>query len=282
MFLSLFSVFKTEQMDEKFKSLTDYIKNLENVAIAFSGGVDSTFLLAVARQAVGDNAIGITIDSPALPRYELDDAKHLAQIIGVKLIIVVSNEIEDEVRQNPADRCYFCKKIEFGNVIAEAARDGIKYILDGSNADDVNDFRPGTKAIDELQVLSPLKTLGFTKNEIRKYSKQMGLPTWDKPAYACLFSRIPYGTAIKEEDLVKIEKSEKYLIDKGFRTVRVRCHDKLARIEVAADQRIQIMSEPLAGEVSAALRSFGFDFVTVDILGYRMGSFNETLGADLK
>jgi uncharacterized protein len=262
--------------DAKYIQLVSYIKELKSVAVAFSGGVDSTFLLAVATEALGSNAVGITIDSPALPRYELDDAVKLAQQIGAKHIIMHSDDIDAKVKSNPVDRCYFCKKIEFASVKEEAARLGFRYILDGSNADDTKDFRPGMQASKELQVLSPLMELGITKDEIRAYSKSLGLPTWDKPAYACLFSRIPYGTEIKQEDLAKIEKSEKFLIEKGFRTVRVRCHGDLARIEVSVNERAMLLVEPLCTEITSTLKSFGFKFVTIDIQGYRMGSFNET------
>jgi uncharacterized protein len=258
----------------KFDSLINNLRQLEKVAVAFSGGVDSSFLLAVSKIAVGENAIGITVDSPALPRYELDDAKNIARLIGIKHIILKSTEIEDDVRLNPVNRCYFCKKTEFGSIKEEAAKLGIAHVLDGSNADDLKDFRPGMKAINEIRVLSPLLEVGMTKAEIREFSKDLGLPTWDKPAYACLFSRIPYGTEIKPEDLEKVEKSEKYLIDRGFRVVRVRCHGDIARIEVAQADRAKLIEEPFASVLSNALKSFGFKFITLDVQGYRMGSFN--------
>ena len=178
-------------MTEKYENLTGLIRKLGRVAVAFSGGVDSAFLLAAAREAIGDNAIGITIDSPALPRSELEDAVNLAALVGAKHIIIDSPEIEEEVKQNPVDRCYFCKKIEFGSILEEAERQGIKFVMDGSNVDDKGDYRPGMAAIKELKVLSPLLEVGFTKKEIREESKRLGLPTWDKPAYACLYSRIP-------------------------------------------------------------------------------------------
>jgi uncharacterized protein len=261
--------------NKKFENLISKIRSLENVAIAFSGGVDSAFLLAAAKIAIGDKAIGITIDSPALPRYELEDARALADLIGAKHIVVKSDEIEEEVKSNPSNRCYFCKKLEFGSIIEEAKKQGIQYVLDGSNADDTKDYRPGMQATKELQVLSPLLEEGITKAEIREFSKALELPTWDKPAYACLFSRIPYGMEIKLEDLEKVEKSEKYFIDKGFRTIRVRCHSDLARIEVAANDRAKLMEEPFATEIATTLKSYGFKFVTIDVQGYRMGSFNE-------
>jgi uncharacterized protein len=263
--------------DLKYNNLLTTLGRLENAAVAFSGGVDSSFLLAVAKEALSDKAVGITIDSPALPRYELEDAIELTRLVGAKHIIVQSDEIESEVKQNPVNRCYFCKKAEFGAVIEKAKSLGIRYVLDGSNADDLMDYRPGMKAIKELQVLSPLLKAGLTKAEIRDLSRELNLPTWDKPAYACLFSRIPYGQEIRLEDLEKVEKGEKFFIDKGFRTVRVRCHGELARIEVAVADRIKLLEEPLASEITKTLKSIGFKYITLDIQGYRMGSFNETI-----
>lgn len=260
--------------DVKFDGLLAYLNKLGHVAVAFSGGVDSTFLLASARMALGKNVKAIIVDSPALARHELDEARQLAQTIGVDLIELKEEGIEEEIKYNPLNRCYFCKKVEYGSIKEEAARHGIKYVLDGSNKDDLKDVRPGMKARDELMVLSPLQELGFTKEEIRSFSKELGLATWDKQAAACLFSRIPYGQEIKPEDLVKIEKAEKFLLDKGFRTVRVRCHNDLARIEVAPEDRDKLLADPLSTEVSKNLKSFGFRFVTIDLQGYRMGSFN--------
>jgi len=175
------------------------------------------------------------------------------------------------------NRCYFCKKVEFGAVIEKAKSLGIRHVLDGSNADDLMDYRPGMNAIKELQVLSPLLEVGLTKAEIRDFSKDLNLPTWDKPAYACLFSRIPYGQEIRLEYLEKVEKGEKFFIDKGFRTIRVRCHGELARIEVAVADRIKLLEEPLASEITQTLKSLGFKYVTLDIQGYRRGSFNENI-----
>jgi uncharacterized protein len=264
-------------MNSRYESLTGFLRELGRVAVAFSGGVDSSFLLAAARDALGDEAIGITIDSPALPRSELEDAVSIAAQVGAKHIIIDSPEIEEEVKRNPVDRCYFCKKIEFGSIMEEAKRQGIKYVLDGSNVDDTGDYRPGMAAIKELKVLSPLLELGFTKREIREYSKKLGLPTWDKPAYACLYSRIPYGSEIKTEDLQKIEQSEKFLIKRGFRTSRVRCHDIIARIEVSREETAKLLKEPLRSEITEALKSYGFLYVTIDLEGYRMGSMNEAI-----
>jgi uncharacterized protein len=224
--------------------------------------------------------VGITIDSPALPRYELDDAISIARMIGVRHIIVKSDNIEEEVKRNPVDRCYFCKKTEFGSVKRVAKDLGIKYVLDGSNVDDLKDYRPGMKAVSELQVLSPLLDAQMTKREIREFSKELNLPTWDKPAYACLFSRIPYGQEIRIEDLDKVEKAEKFLIDRGFRTIRVRCHGDLGRIEVIAADKNKLVMEPLASEITQTFKSYGFKYVTLDIQGYRMGSLNESINIE--
>ena len=264
-------------MKDKYSELTGFIRKLGRVAVAFSGGVDSSFLLAVATEVLGENAVGITIDSPALPRSELEDAVNLAAQIGAKHIILDSPEIEDAVRSNPADRCYHCKKTEFGSIISEADRLGYKYVLDGSNADDTGDYRPGMTAIIELQVMSPLLELGFTKKEIREYSRKMGLPIWDKPAYACLYSRIPYGNEIRKEDLYKIEMSEKFLIKNGFRTSRVRCHGDIARIEVKPEEVHKLTEEPFRSDVVKTIKGYGFRYVTLALEGYRMGSLNEAL-----
>lgn len=264
--------------DGKYDKLADHLKRLGRVAVAFSGGVDSSFLLAAAKEALSaDNTVGITVDSPALPRHELEDAVNLAAGIGARHIILESRDIEDEVRKNPADRCYHCKKFEFGAIIAEASRLGFPHVLDGSNADDTADYRPGTAAVKELEVVSPLLEAGMTKNDIRELSRGMGLPTWDKPAYACLYSRIPYGQEIKVEDLLRIEHSEKFLIKKGFRTSRVRCHGDIARIEVGRGESAKLMEEPLRSELIAVLKGCGFRYVTLDLEGYRMGSLNEAL-----
>ncbi|MBM3420971.1 MAG: ATP-dependent sacrificial sulfur transferase LarE [Bacteroidetes bacterium] len=264
-------------MEERYNKLAGMLKRLGRVAVAFSGGVDSSFLLAAATRELGDNAVGITIDSPALPRSELEDAINIAALTGSGHIIIDSPDIEEAVRMNPADRCYHCKKTEFGQVLDKARELGIEYVLDGSNADDTADYRPGMAAVQELKVLSPLLELGFTKKEIREQSQRLGLFTWDKPAYACLYSRIPYGSEIKQEDLLKIELSEKYLMKNGFRVSRVRCHGDIARIEVEPALVPLIMAEPLRSEVVRTLKSYGFRYVTIDIEGYRMGSLNEAL-----
>ena len=267
-----------DSLDHKYQTLLDYFKNLESVAVAFSGGVDSTFLLAASKEALGDRTIGITINSPSFSKKELEESHRLAGSIGTKHVILTDQVIEDEIRFNPENRCYFCKKNEFGAIIEEATRLGYNWVIDGSNVDDLSDYRPGQKAIKELKVKSPLVELGFTKDDIRSLSKKIGLDTWDKPAAACLYSRIPYGSEIKPEDLEKVEKSEDYLQGLGFRQVRVRCHDKLARIEVNKTDFSRLLDDALRVAVYKQLKGYGFDFITIDIIGYRMGSFNELIG----
>ncbi len=268
--------------NKKYRDLITLLKNLGKVAVAFSGGVDSTFLLASSRNAIGENAVAITVDSPALPRYELEDSIKITRLLKVRHYIIESAIVEESIKHNPVNRCYLCKKTEFGSVRAKAAELDIVHVLDGSNADDLNDFRPGMKASKETGVLSPLLQLGITKEEIRSFSKSLGLPTWDKSAYACLYSRIPYGREIKLEDLEKIEKSEKFLIDKGFKNVRVRCHGNLARIEVSPKDSPELIHDPLRSEIVFNMKSFGFDFITVDLMGYRVGSFNEQISSAMK
>jgi uncharacterized protein len=258
----------------KYQSLQSYLREQEKVAVAFSGGVDSSFLLAAAVDTLGEKAIGITIDSPSLAASEKEDAIHLAQLLGVKHIILFSDEIEEEIRMNPVNRCYFCKKVEYSDIKKEAAKYGFSHVLDGSNADDLNDYRPGMKARDEVQVSSPLQELGITKAEIRSFLKEMELPFWDKPAAACLYSRIPYGKEIKREDLRKVEQGEKFLKDSGFHIVRVRCHDELARIEVAESDLPRLVQEPVRSRIIAQFKKIGFTYITIDLLGYRLGSFN--------
>ncbi len=264
-------------MDDKEIKLREYIVSLGRVAVAFSGGVDSTYLLSVAAEMLGDNAVAITSDSPALPGRELDDAKRVARHIGARHIILTTDEIIEQVRINSPDRCYHCKKHEFTKIISRAADEGITTILDGSNADDTGDYRPGMKATDELGVISPLLKFGITKNDIRRYSEERSLPVWDKPAYACLYSRIPYGRSLDRNELKRVELSEEFLISKGFRNCRVRCHGEVARIELLPADIETITSLPLREETAVRLRELGFRYITVDIEGYRTGSLNEVL-----
>jgi uncharacterized protein len=262
---------------DKYQKLLDIIRARGSVAVAFSGGVDSSFLCYAAREAVRDNAVAITIVSPMLPKSEMEWAKIIAEKTGITHIFVEEKNIDAQVAANPKDRCYYCKKIEFGKIIAEAKRRGINTVLDGSNMDDLSDYRPGLRAISELQVCSPLREAELNKSEIRALSKEAGLPTWDKPAFACLASRVPYGEKIDAEKLSAIEAAESYLRERGFVQFRVRSHgntQRVARIEVAPDERKKFFDEKLLDEASAKLKSLGFAFVAFEAAGYRMGSMN--------
>ncbi|MDR0597003.1 MAG: ATP-dependent sacrificial sulfur transferase LarE [Treponema sp.] len=260
--------------DEKYQHLLDLIASLGSAAVAFSGGVDSSFLCHAAAASLGKNALAITIVSPMLPRSEIDCARDIASRIGIAHILIEESEIEEEVAANPKERCYFCKKIEFGAIIKAAAERGISVVLDGSNMDDMGDYRPGLKALEELKILSPLREARLTKDEIRELSRRFDLPTWNKPAFACLASRIPYGERIDREKLSRIEKAEDKLREKGFRQFRVRSHGDIARIEVAREERPRFFSEAVLDEISRDFKSIGFLFVAFELEGYAMGSLN--------
>lgn len=265
-------------MDKKYEALSQNIKALGSVVIAFSGGVDSTFLAFAAKEALGENAIGVTVDSPYIPRWELEESKELAKRIGIRHVIIEINEIPESIKNNPENRCYLCKKAIFSKILAEAKELGMAYVVDGSNFDDTKDYRPGMIALKELMVRSPLLETEWTKQEIRHMSAQVKLPTHDKPAYACLLTRLPYDKEILFEDLEKIDKAEVFMMSLGFKAVRVRCHGDLARIEVARDDRKKLFDEKLLDEISDTIKSYGFTYVTIEASGYKMGSFNIQIG----
>ncbi|MDR1863762.1 MAG: ATP-dependent sacrificial sulfur transferase LarE [Treponema sp.] len=264
-------------LNEKYQHLLDYISSLGSAAVAFSGGVDSSFLCHAAVAALGKKAAAVTIVSPMLPKSERDCAGDIARRLGIEHILVEEPEIDEEVAANPRERCYFCKKIEFGNILKAAAERGIAAVLDGSNMDDMGDYRPGLKALEELRILSPLREAELTKSEIRELSRRFGLPTWDKPAFACLASRIPYGERIDREKLGRVEKAEDRLRAKGFRQFRVRSHGDLARIEVAGEERRRFFSEAMLDEISREFKSLGFLYVAFELEGYAMGSLNRLI-----
>jgi len=261
---------------KKFLDLENYCKELGSIAVAFSGGVDSTFVACVAHRALGQKAVAITVDSPYIPQWEIEEAKQLAASIGIRHELI-EVDIPDEIANNPFNRCYLCKTALFSLVQEKARKLGFSYVADGSNFDDTKDYRPGLKALAELQVKSPLMEKQWTKEEIRAASKQLGLATHDKPAYACLLTRIPYDTKISLADLVKIEKSETYLMSLGFRAVRVRCHGEVARIEVNREDRPKLFDERLLDTISAQLKGYGFTYVAIEAAGYSMGSLNREL-----
>jgi uncharacterized protein len=261
-------------IDEKYARLLELISGLGSAAVAFSGGVDSSFLCHAAVAALGNKAIAITIVSSMLPKSEIDCATSLAQQVGIEHVLVTETEIEEEVAANPKDRCYFCKKLEFGAIQAAAKERGVHAVLDGSNLDDLGDYRPGLKALEELRIVSPLREAKMTKADIRELSRRFGLPTWNKPAFACLASRIPYGERINREKLERIEKAEDTLRSYGFRQFRVRSHENIARIEVAPEERQRFFDEALLDNVSHTFKSYGFVYVAFELEGYKMGSMN--------
>lgn len=264
-------------LEEKYQRLLKLIAAHGSVAVAFSGGVDSSFLCRAARDAVGDRAIAITLVSPMMPSADRVSADAIAKQVGIRHFKLEDEAIEEPVAANPVDRCYFCKKIEFGRIAETAKAHGIATVLDGSNVDDEGDYRPGLKALAEQGVSSPLREAGLHKAEIRALSREFGLPTWDKPAAACLGSRVPYGERITLEKLRAIDAAEQVLLRRGFRHCRVRHHGDVARIEVAPEERHQFFNTELLDALSSEIKAAGFRYVCMELEGYRMGSLNRVL-----
>ncbi len=267
-----------ETLDEKYARLRSALEALGSVAVAFSGGVDSTLLVRVAHDVLGDNTLAVTASSETYPATELEAAKELARQIGVPHVVITTSELGlPQFRHNPPDRCYHCKRELFLRVREEADARGIRHVADGSNVDDAADYRPGSRAVEELGVLTPLRDAGLTKADVRSLSRKLGLPTWDKPARACLASRFPYGAEITPEKLRMVEQAEARLLALGFAQCRVRHHGDVARVEVEPE-RIEEMAAPgAAAAIVRALKEVGFRYVSLDLEGYRTGSMNEAL-----
>ncbi|MDR2400174.1 MAG: ATP-dependent sacrificial sulfur transferase LarE [Deferribacteraceae bacterium] len=261
---------------DKLKTLTDFLKTLPTLAVAFSGGTDSAFLLKIAKGAIGGRVVAITARSLLFPEREVEAAQSFCREQGVEHILIRTEELhEGNFADNPHNRCYLCKKALFAKVRSAAEELCITDIAEGSNADDILDYRPGLEAVKEDGILSPLKAAGLTKGEIRRLSRQLNLSTWDKPAFACLASRFPYGERITTEALSKVEAAEQYIFDLGVRQVRVRCHRDTARIETDENGFAVLTESAVRDKVVSKFKALGFTYVSLDLQGYRMGSMNE-------
>jgi pyridinium-3,5-biscarboxylic acid mononucleotide sulfurtransferase len=268
-------------LERKISKLKNYMRSIDSAIVAFSGGVDSTFLLKIASDILKDKVIAITAKSPTFTQIELKDSKTIAGELKVKQVILETDELNNKsFTANDKERCYYCKDELLGLISKYAKKNNFSYILDGSNYEDANDYRPGARAVKKWSVVSPLKEAGLTKVEIRTASKELGLSTWDKPATACLASRIPYGTKITEDLLQKISDAESILKKLGFKQARVRHHENIARIELPVHDIQKILNSEIKNTVIKSLKKLGYVYITLDIEGYTTGSMNKVL--DLK
>lgn len=268
----------TQEQMNKLEKLKKYIKSLGKIAVAFSGGVDSTFLLWVAKEVLGNNVIAITSRLNSFPNREFTESQNFCKLNNISWIEFTLDELTiDGFKDNPINRCYLCKRKIFSEIKRIAKENDILEVAEGSNVDDAMDYRPGLKAIEELEIKSPLRIAGMMKEDIRVLSRFFGLPTWDKPSFACLSTRFEYGDEITEEKLAMVDKGEQLLLDLGFSQVRVRVHGKMARIEILPEEFSKLIEENNRKKIYESFREYGFTYVSMDLMGYRTGSMNAML-----
>ena len=268
------------ELKQKYDNLKTILAETGGLVVAYSGGVDSTLLLKAATEALGDRALAVTATSETYPPQEFAEAKKLATEIGARQRVIHTSELEvEQFRNNPPERCYYCKRELFGKLLEIAREEGLAVVADGSNVDDLGDYRPGMKAAEELGVICPLRDAGLVKDEIREISKELGLPTWNKPSFACLASRFPYGDEITMEKLTQVAAAEQVLRGLGLGQLRVRHHGQTARIEVDAEGFEAVIRSDNRARIVEELHKIGYLYVTLDLDGYRTGSMNEPLKA---